>query len=51
MSSRKLLWFGSLAAVAIGLFLILPAVRSERKPQSATILATTSNTGETSPCG
>jgi len=51
MISRKPLCFESLAAVACGLLLILPAVRSESKPRSATILSTASNNGETSPCG
>jgi hypothetical protein len=48
---RKLLWLGSLAAVVASLLLALPAARSESVARTATILATASNNGETSPCG
>ena len=48
---RKLLWIGSLATVVGALLLALPAARSESKARTATILATASNNGETSPCG
>ncbi len=48
---RKLLWLGSLTVVVGALLLALPAARSESKARTATILATASNNGETSPCG
>lgn len=51
MQRRKFLSFGSLATL-VGASLLAPsAVKGETKPQSATILSTASNSGETSPCG
>ncbi len=51
MISRKYFWLGPPGVLICGLLLTLPAARSGGRPQSATILSTASNNGETSPCG
>jgi len=49
---RKFLWLGSLAGIATTLLLVLPASKGETKGgDGATIVATASVRGETSPCG
>ena len=49
---RKLLWLSALAGTTASLLLILPASKAETKADGAvTILATTANNGELSPCG
>jgi hypothetical protein len=49
---RKLLWLGVLAGSTASLLLILPASQAETKSAgTVTIVATTANNGELSPCG
>lgn len=49
---RKFLWLGGLAGITTALLLVLPASKGESKGgNGATIVATASVRGETSPCG
>ena len=49
---RRLLSLATLAGFAAALLLAVPATRGESgAPKTATILVTTANNGETSPCG
>lgn len=49
---RNLLWFGALSGTCTVSLLSFPAAVGETKNENrATIMATTSGRGETSPCG
>ena len=49
---RNLLWFGALTGISTVFMLSLPAAVGETKNENrATIMATGSGLGETSPCG
>ena len=49
---RKMMWLGALAGLTAGLAVLLPASKAETKTDgTVTILATTANNGELSPCG